>query len=236
MEDFSNPGTPETGGEGDSFFSFWNTGETDPATPTEGGESPTPEVSQGEYVPRSEFDAISNQLRAEAQWKKDLANFIAGNNQQETGLTDADIHQMFLDKPLDFTHQITNQAVQQAVATVSQQFEANQVINEYKQKYPNLVPFEEEIGLYVNKVQQIAQSQNRQLGMRETLDQAINLFTQKFGPVLGQAATGDVKNLAMKLDVGRPMTSQSNQKPNISQMSDEEFRAYDAQIRARFNQ
>lgn len=177
---------------------------------TQSTEQPS-EQSTG--VTPQQYQELQQKLQAQEQWQNDLKRVFSGEqpqqNQSEQRL------EQFVANPDSYIQQQVNQAIQE-----------QNVINSYKQKYPELQQYENYVAVDVQQVIQESQMQGKHITHDQAIEEGINRFRSRFQGLAQdqtkQQQADQAKSLAMTMDLsgGGQKTSSA---PDLKSMSKEEF-------------
>lgn len=209
----------------------------DHINPSETGETPeTVNQSAPELdTVLNEVATLKSQLTAQERQQRDLERFLLNRNGQaaqdppdlET-LRQKEIEALAKD-PLSYREGI----VSQAVAQLSEQLETQKLLTEARQKHSDLLPFESFVYAEAQTIWAEKAKEGKPVSEAQAIDLAADSVRAKIKSVAGAAQnTASLRSDALRLSpIG---TQPPSAQKDISEMSPAEFRAYDAEVRARF--
>lgn len=183
----------------------------------------------------NEVATLKSQLTAQERQQRDLERFLLNRNGQvaqeptdlET-LRQKEIEALAKD-PLSYREGI----VSQAVAQLSEQLETQKLLTEARQKHSDLLPFESLVYTEAQSIWAEKAKEGKPVSEAQAIDLAADSVRAKIKSVAGVAQnTASLRSDALRLS---PIGSQPPSAPkDISEMTPAEFKAYDAEVRARF--
>ncbi len=183
-------------------------------------------------VSRQEYEQLANKLQAAEKWKQDAMRFfngnpIEGNQNPLAQLSDQQLAQLMLQNPKEYGAMVANQAVQM----VEQQAKNQALLQEYRGKYPDMLPFE---GYILNDAANLAQDAMRRgepISDQQAVDAAISAFKSKIGNAKQQAQGQALQREALKLDVRGSQPLPKLDAETIWSMPQEAFDELDRQLK-----
>lgn len=207
----------------------------EPSVETPPTNEPAQEPPPSFSVSPDEWQATQAKLQAMERWKQDAARFFGGG-QNEVPINQQPNKEELLAQFVQDPNAVLGGITQQAVQLAAQQMQNEALINEYRSKNPDLVPYEKYVSVEVNEAMAAAAQEGKYLSPKDALEAGIASFRSKFQSGMDQAAKQNQaqemgKNL-LKLDLGSPTPPAGKLTPEqIWSMPQEQFEA----LEQRFN-
>lgn len=191
----------------------------------EGIETPPPAVTVEDFNKfKEEYEALKTQHTQAMKWQQDAARFFGGGDvppDEKRAQLNKQIQDQMVGDTAGFLENLKRDAVAEARALMQQEL----MINEYRQKNPDLVDYEPYISYEVSSYIAEQQRTGKQPTEREAMETGITRFKEKFQKRVEnaqrEAASDQLKRSAISLS---PSGSTPGTKAvDISKMSNQDF-------------